>query len=266
MLSTWFYKYYTVDMIYRCIYKYSLLLFLLLISMNVDAQSLRVAVAANAAFVLKQLKADFMKKTGISVEVISGSSGKLATQIKNGAPYDLFLSADMGFAEDVYKAGFSSIKPKIYASGSLIVCSSTGADLKNWKSLVTDGKSGKVAIGNPALAPYGKAAEQAMNYYHIYKKAAPQLVFGESISQVNTYVLKKAVNIGFTTESLVYELPSNSGMKWLRVDPAAYTPIHQGALLLKHANSNLANCKRFYDYLFSPAAKKIFKAYGYSTI
>jgi len=235
-----------------------------MISLNVAAQSLRVAVAANATFVLQQLKADFKKKTGISIEVIGGSSGKLATQIKNGAPYDLFLSADMGFAEDVYKAGFSSIKPRIYASGSLIVCSSTGATLKNWKSLITDKNFGKVAIGNPALAPYGKAAEQAMNYYNIYKKAAPQLVFGESISQVNTYVLKKAVNIGFTTESLVYELPSNSGMKWLRVDPVAYKPIHQGVVLLKHADSNLLNCKRFYDYLFSAAAKKIFKAYGYS--
>ena len=251
-------------MIYRWLSKCSPLLFLLLISLNVSAQGLRVAVAANANFVLQQLKADFKKKTGISIEVIGGSSGKLATQIKNGAPYDLFLSADMGFAEDVYKAGFSSIKPRIYASGSLIVCSSTGANLKNWKSLITDKNFGKVAIGNPALAPYGKAAEQAMNYYNIYKEAAPQLVFGESISQVNTYVLKKAVNIGFTTESLVYELPSNSGMKWLRVDPVAYQPIHQGVLLLKHADSNLLNCKRFYDYLFSAAAKKIFKAYGYS--
>lgn len=228
------------------------------------AQTVRVAVAANAQFVLQQLKADFSRQTGITVEIIGGSSGKLATQIENGAPYDLFLSADMAFANAIYKAGLSLNKPVVYASGSLVVCSATGADLKNWKSLVKQPATGKVAIGNPKLAPYGKAAEQALNHYGIYQATVPQLVFGESISQVNTYVLKKVVAIGFTTESLVYELPENSGLKWLRVDPVAYAPIAQGAVLLKHAKgTSYANSKRFFDYLFSAAAKKIFKAYGY---
>jgi len=231
------------------------------------AQPVRVAVAANAQFVLRKLAADFKNKTGIEVEIISGSSGKLTAQIKNGAPYDLFLSADMAFAESVYADGFALSKPRVYASGSLIICSATGAALENWKTLIRDQKTGKIAIANPALAPYGKAAEQALNYYGWYKELSSRLVFGESISQVNTYVLKGVVNIGFTTESLVYELSPADRFKWKKIDIKAYKPIQQGAVLLKYSNNkNFTKNKRFYDYLFSAGAKAIFRQYGYRTL
>jgi len=246
--------------------KFTALLFIgILVNVHIMAQPVRVAVAANAQSVLNKIKEDFFKKTGIAVEIISGSSGKLTTQIKNGAPYDLFLSADMPFAQDVYTSGFSLTKPKIYASGSLIICSATGADLNNWKKLIMDSKTGKVAVANPKLAPYGKAAVEALNHFGLYKGAEPQLVFGESISQVNTYVLKRVVAIGFTTESLVHEVPSSSGLKWLRIPASAFAPIEQGAVLLKHAKSkNYTNNKRFFDYLFSAEAKVIFTQFGYN--
>jgi len=236
----------------------------ILINLQLTAQPVRVAVAANARFVLGKLKAGFEKKTGIAVEVISGSSGKLATQIKNGAPYDIFLSADMQFAEAVYAGGFALDKPKVYASGSLIVCSATGLDVRDWKTLITEKKTGKVAIANAELAPYGKAAAEALRHFRLYEKAAPQFVFGESVSQVNTYILKRVVALGFTTESLVYEIPSNPDFKWQRIDQAAYAPILQGGVLLKHAkNKNYQNNKRFFDYIFSTEARTIFKQYGY---
>ena len=245
-------------------YKIILASFLILFTFTAVAQPVRVAVAANAQFVLKKLSADFKQKTGIDVEIISGSSGKLSTQIRNGAPYDLFLSADMDFARELYTAGFCLTKPKVYASGSLIVCSTTGLVPKNWKTLIKDGKTGKIAIGNPAVAPYGKAAVQTLNFYGLYKDLSSRLVFGESISQVNTYVLKGIVNIGFTTESLVYELSSAAHLKWVKVDPRAYQPIEQGVVLLKHSkNKNFTNNKRFYDYLFSAGARAVFGQYGY---
>ena len=231
------------------------------------AQPVRVAVAANAQFVLRKLAEDFKKKTGIEVEIISGSSGKLTAQIKNGAPYDLFLSADMDFAQSVYADGFALSKPRVYALGSLIVCTTTGAALENWKTIIRDQKTGKIAIANPSLAPYGKAAKQALNYYGFYNEIASRLVFGESISQVNTYVLKGVVNIGFTTESLVYELSPADRFKWQKIDTKAYTPIKQGAALLKYSdNKNFTKNKRFYDYLFSAGAKAIFGQFGYRTV
>lgn len=240
---------------------------MMLSTLTVLAQPVRVAVAANAQFVLKKISADFKQRTGIDVEIISGSSGKLSTQIRNGAPYDLFLSADMDFARELYTAGFSVNKPRVYALGSLIVCSTTGLVPENWKTLVKEEKTGKIAIGNPSVAPYGKAAVQAMNFYGLYKELISRLVFGESISQVNTYVLKGVVNIGFTTESLVYELSPAAHFKWVRIDPRAYQPIEQGVVLLKHSkNKNFTNNKRFYDYLFSAEARTVFGQYGYRVL
>lgn len=238
-----------------------------LISFVGFAQPVRVAVAANAQFVVKKLAEDFKKKTGIAIEVISGSSGKLTAQISNGAPYDIFLSADMDFAQTLYNSSYALSKPKVYALGSLIVCSSTGADITNWKKYITNQTPGKIAIANPKLAPYGKAAEQALRKLKLYEIAQSRLVFGESISQVNTYVLKGAVNIGFTTGSLVYELPAGNNFKWQKVDPSTYQPIQQGAVLLKYAkNKNYKNNKRFFDYLFSAGAKAIFRQSGYTTL
>jgi molybdate transport system substrate-binding protein len=230
------------------------------------AQPVRVAVAANASFVLKKLAAEYKKKTGITIEVISGSSGKLATQIKNGAPYDIFLSADMEFTDAVYKAGFALTRPKVYAMGSLIIGSATGASLKSWKQLVSSNTGGKIAIANPQLAPYGKAAQQALQKLKLYDAARPRLVFAESISQVNTYILKKAVDLGFTTESLVYELPAPTAFKWVRVDASSYSALKQGAVLLKYAkNGNYDNARGFYSYLFSAEAKSTFMHFGYKT-
>lgn len=247
--------------------KLGLLLIVTLMVLSVFAQPVRVAVAANAQFVVKKIADEFQKKTGIAVEVISGASGKLAAQIKNGAPYDLFLSADMEFAQSVFLEGNALMKPRIYAMGSLIVCSTTGADVKNWKNLITSKTPGKIAIANPKVAPYGKAAEETLNRLGLYNAATDRLVFAENISQVNTYVLKGVVNFGFTTESLVYELDPADNFKWQKVDPALYAPIQQGAVLLKYAkNKNFNNNKKFYEYLFSADAKAIFRQFGYTTV
>lgn len=238
-----------------------------LFMLHTFAQPVRVAVAANAQFVVNRLAKEFKKSSGIDVEVISGASGKLAAQIRNGAPYDLFLSADMAFAQELFKDGNGLMKPRIYARGSLIVCTTTNADLKSWKTLILSKSGGKIAVANPKVAPYGKAAEEALHYYGLTDAAANRLVFAESISQVNTYVLTRAVSFGFSTESFVYELNPIGNFRWQKVDPAAYAPIEQGAVLLKYSKTrNYVKSKRFYDYLFSAAAKTIFKQFGYTTV
>jgi molybdate transport system substrate-binding protein len=244
-----------------------LFLYLLLtwsLSTQAQAQVLRVAVAANAQFVVKALQADFRDKTGIEIELISGSSGKLSAQIKNGAPYDFFLSADMDFPNTLYKEGFGLNKPKVYALGSLIVCSTTDLDINNWRSLLTSNKINKVAIANPTLAPYGKAAQQALVQYEVWNKIRSKIVFGESISQVNTYISTGTVSLGFTTEALVYESPDAKKLKWVKIDPKFYGEIQQGMLILSHAKKgNYDKAVKFYNYLQSAAAKEIFKNNGY---
>jgi molybdate transport system substrate-binding protein len=243
--------------------KLSLYLFLMF-SLTTQAQTLRVAVAANAQFVMKALQADFEKKTGIEIEMIAGSSGKLAAQIKNGAPYDFFLSADMDFPKALYNEGFGINRPKVYALGSLIVCSTSGFDVKNWRSLLTGTKTNKIAIANPALAPYGKAAKQALRHYGLWDKVSSKIVLGESISQVNTYISAGVVSLGFTTEAIVHESPDAAKLKWIKIDHKAYGEIQQGMLILAYAKKgNFDKALKFFEYLRSPVARRLFVKNGY---
>ncbi|MEO6001147.1 MAG: molybdate ABC transporter substrate-binding protein [Chitinophagaceae bacterium] len=243
---------------------YFLFIFFICLDAFAQSQPLRLAVAANAQFVVKALQADFKTKTGIETQVIIGSSGNLTTQIKNGAPFDMFLSADMDFPNNLYKEGFGTAKPKEYALGSLVVCSNQNLDIKNWRLLLTGDDIKKIAVANPAVAPYGKAAEEALRYYALWDKSLLKLVFGESISQVNTYITTGAVSLGFTTEALIYEYPGKDKLTWVKVDENVYGKIRQGLIVLNYSRKgNYEKAMKFFNYISSPAAKDILKKFGY---
>ncbi|RYZ97955.1 MAG: molybdate ABC transporter substrate-binding protein, partial [Sphingobacteriaceae bacterium] len=194
----------------------------------------------------------------INTDVITGSSGKLVVQIKNGAPYDIFFSADMHFAQILYDGGLSLDKPVAYATGSLIICSTKKEITTNWQKLLPDAGINKIAIANPVIAPYGKAAREALDAVHLLEKINDKLVYGESIAQVNTYIVTGVVDAGFTSQSLLYDDGLKTKLYWQPVDPKTYTPIKQGMVILKRAAQN-ADAKKFYQYILSPAAKRIFK-------
>ena len=234
---------------------------LLLIS-PVFAQNLKVAVAANLQSVIKVLGQDFKQKTGITIEPIVGSSGNLTTQISNGAPFDVFLSADMGFPETLFKQGFSLKKPVVYAQGSLIICSNQDIGFENWERVLMTARIKKIAIANPAIAPYGKAAEETLKDKGIINDIKSKIVYGESISQVNTYITTGVAEVGFTTQALVKDPANKTKLYWKVIDPKTYAPIEQGMVLLKHANDN-PDAEKFYQYILGPAAKAIFEEYGY---
>jgi molybdate transport system substrate-binding protein len=241
---------------------YLLLVGLFLLQTGAKAQNLKVAIAANLQPVMKVLQKDFKQKTGIAVDAISGPSGNLATQIQNGAPFDVFLSADTKFPVNLYKSGYALKAPVFYAGGVLIICSTKKMSLKNWPELLKSNTVEKIAIGNPAIAPYGKAAEEALKKTGIYDQIKPKIVLGESITQVNTYISTRSVQIGFTTLAFAKEVQNKFPLTYALVDPNTYSPIQQGMVLLKHAERN-ANAEKFYQYILSVSAKKIFKAYGY---
>ncbi|TDO24310.1 molybdate ABC transporter substrate-binding protein [Pedobacter duraquae] len=229
-----------------------------------SAQPLRIAVAANAQSVIKLLQADFKKRTGIATEAIIGASGKLATQIEHGAPFDVFLSADMEFPELLYKNNLSLTKPQVYAQGSLIICSASGQDVGNWQKILSLGTAGKVAIANPKVAPYGKAAEESLVYYNLMERVRPQLVYGGSISQINTYITTGVVSLGFTTEAFLHEQKDSDKLKWVRVDLKSYKKIEQGMLVLSHAKKeNYKAAMKFHAYILSTPAQTILKQNGY---
>jgi len=235
---------------------------LLIASTASFAQDLKVAVAANMQGVIKVLGKDFKQKTGIGIEPIVGSSGNLSTQIKNGAPYDLFLSADMNFPESLFKEGFSLKQPEVYAYGSLIICSTQNIGFENWERVLLSSRIKKVAIANPTIAPYGKAAQESLKLKGILDNIQSKLVIGESISQVNTYITSGVVDVGFTTRALIKDAEGKMNLYWKEIDPKSYTPIKQGMIILKQTKES-ANAQKFYDYMLSPAAKAILKEYGY---
>jgi molybdate transport system substrate-binding protein len=236
--------------------------FCVLAHLPVFAQNVRVAAAANLQTVIEVLQKDFKQKTGITIDPVVGSSGKLVAQINNGAPFDVFLSADMSFPETLFKSGFALQKPVVYAKGSLIICSSQDIGFNNWERLLLTARVKKLAIANPAIAPYGKAAEEVLQRKGILDNIKSKIVYGESISQVNTYITTGVADVGFTTQSLIKETENKTKLFYQVINPKDYAPILQGMVILKHSTGNPA-AEKFYQYILSPAAKSIFESYGY---
>ena len=226
------------------------------------AQGLKVAVADNLQNVIKVLGKDFKQKTGIHIEPVIGSSRNLAAQIKNGAPYDLFVSADMSSPEDLFKEGVAAKAPAIYAYGNLIICSRQNIGFENWQRLLLSRRINKIAMADPAIAPFGKATQESLKLKGILDDIQSKIVTGESMAQVNTYIIKGTVDVGFTTRSLIKDAEGNTLLYWKEIDPKTYSPIKQGMIILKRTRDS-ADAQKFYDYMLSPAAKAILKEYGY---
>lgn len=243
--------------------KLFLLLFLFL-PIGLQAQTLRIAVAANAQFVMEELRNAFQKKTGITVESIVNSSGKLTTQIQQGAPYDVFLSADMVYPTTLHAQGLTRAAPVVYAYGSLVLWTLGEFPLSTDLTGLLSGNIRHIAIANPATAPYGEAAVSLLKYTKVLNKVQPKVVFGESIAQVNQYVLTGSAEVGFTAKSVVLD-PSLKGKgHWIDLPAKGYSPIAQGVVILKRT-SQLKAAEQFTAFLGSPAARRILQQFGYRT-
>jgi len=228
-------------------------------------KKLTVAAAANVQFVLNELKKDFEGFSKINVDIILNSSGKITAQIKQGAPYDVFVSADMKYPEELYKSGAAVESPKVYANGVLVLWTiRKDIKLSNDLKILASGAVKKIAIANPQTAPYGVAAVDAMNFYKVYDVVKNKLVYGESIAQTNQYILSQSADIGFTAKSIVLADEMKNKGTWIGIDSNSYKPIQQGAVILKHGiQTNKEAAEKFCNYLYSERAKKILKKYGY---
>ena len=240
------------------------LLVSILFSTPVFSQQLKVAVAANLQPVIIELQKDFAQKTGIQIDPIVGSSGTLMAQMKNGAPFDVFLSADMAFPKSLFDAGLSLKAPTIYAYGSLILCSTNNIGFENWQRTLMTNRIKKIAIANPDIAPYGQAAKTVLARKGILDNINKKLVYGQSIAQVNTYITTGVVQAAFTSLSLIKDPANKTKLYWKIIDPKTYPPIEQGVVVLK-SSANKTDAEKFYNYILSAPAKKIFLQFGYHT-
>lgn len=241
----------------------SSILFLTLFSCKEQvSEKVEIAAAANMQFPMQELTAAFEEETGVKTSVSISSSGKITNQIKNGAPYEVFLSADMGYPEDLYKNGFTAEAPKAYAFGKLVLW--TTANETPSINLLKEDRIKHIAIGNPRLAPYGVAAQEVLEHYKVFDSLKEKYVFGESITQVNQFIVSGAAEVGFTAMAVV-KSPNNRDIgKWVAISDSLYSPIGQGAVLIKQKNEVSEKGKLFYDFLFSQKAKDILAQYGYS--
>ena len=237
---------------------------LLAFALPASAESLTVAVAANVQYAFDDLRAAFKQETGNDVRPVYNSSGKFAAQIMNGAPFDVFLSADMGYPEKLHAAGFAADAPRVYAYGALVLWTLRDLDLAQWQRVLAGPVVGKIAVANPKTAPYGAETMNALAHLQLNAALQPKLVFGESIAQTNQYIYSMAADAGFTAKSVVLSPQMRGKGKWIDLPKDAYRPIAQGVVILKHGQQmHPALARQFHDFLFSEKSRAIFQRYGY---
>ena len=241
------------------------LFFLLLFSAYSAAGTIQIAVAANVSYAIDDLKKAFKKiHPDTKVQVVLGSSGKLTAQIKHGAPYQLFMSANMKYPEALYKDKVAVTEPVVYAQGTLAYLSVKPQDFSKGMALLKEAKIKRIAVANPKTAPYGKATEEALKNAKVYDDVKAKLIFAESASQTVSYTVT-AADLGFIAKSSLYSPKMKQykeGIHWAEVDPKLYTPIKQGIVILEKGESS-AEVRAFYDFMLSDEAQKILTDFGY---
>ncbi|MDF1877507.1 molybdate ABC transporter substrate-binding protein [Sulfurimonas sp. SAG-AH-194-L11] len=242
-----------------------LFIFILFFTFTLNAVTLNIAVATNVSYAIEELKAKFLQThPDIKINIILGSSGKLTAQISHGAPYGLFMSANMLYPQKLYKQKLAITKPLVYTKGALALFSSSSQDFSLGLQVLKTKEIQKIAIASPKTAPYGKAAFEAIKNANIYKDIRAKLIFAESISQTLSYI-RSAADIGFVALSSLYSAKMSrykKGTHFYEVDTTLYSPIKQGLVLLSYGKS-VQEYKLFYEFILSADAKKIFKKYGY---
>lgn len=227
--------------------------------------SFKIAAASNMQFVIYELVAAFEEKTGVSAEVILGSSGKLTAQIIEGAPFDLFLSADMKYPNELFKNGFTEDKPEIYAHGSLILWTLKDKLLPDLDVLTSEDVK-HIAMGNPKTAPYGVAAMQVLERTKMYPMMSSKIVFGEGVSQTNQFIVSEAADIGFTSKSVVLSPQMKNRGSWKLIAKELYDPLAQAMVIINNRKIYRNEAIQFKQFILSSEGKKILHKFGYDLI
>lgn len=226
----------------------------------------RIAAASDLKFALDEVIAAFARETGRSVVPTYGSSGNFKTQILQGAPFQLFLSADEGFVFELHDKGLTADRGTLYGVGRIVLFAPKDASwapdpqLADLKAALADGRITRFAIANPEHAPYGRAAQEALTTSGLWDTVRPRLVFGENVSQAAQFAASGSTQGGIFALSLVLA-PQVAQLGTYALIPAEqHRPLRQRMVLLKGAD---AVSRAFYDYMQSSAARAVLKRYGF---
>jgi len=222
-----------------------------------------IAAAADLKFALEEIVFAFRQAhPADQVETIYGSSGKFHTQIQQGAPFDLYFSADIAYPRLLEKEGLAASPVRPYAFGRIVLWSASRDARKLTLADLADPSIRKIAIANPRHAPYGKRAEEALRSVGLWEKVKDRLVMGENIAQTAQYVQSGNADVGIIALSLALnkELAAKGG--YALIDDKLHAPLEQGFIVTRRAAGNTL-AKQFADYMGSPEARRIMVRYGF---
>lgn len=230
------------------------------------AEELTIAAASDLNFAMKDLVVEYEKISGHHVKLSLGSSGNFYAQIQNGAPFDLYFSADIAYPRKLEEAGLAvpeSLYP--YAVGRIVLWAGTASRLDVSKGLDVLRDSGikKIAIANPKHAPYGRAAVAAMQSSHVYDSVKDKLILGENVSQAAQFIESGACDIGIIALSLALSPAMNGKGAYWEIPAEAYPLLEQGAVILKQSRNQEA-ARRFLEFLKGSQGQEIMRRYGFT--
>jgi molybdate transport system substrate-binding protein len=232
-----------------------------------SAQGLRVAAASDLQFAMKDLAADYQSKTKQTITITYGSSGNFYTQIENGAPFDLFFSADIQYPRKLIDVGLADSQTLyFYAFGRLVVWAPHDSQLNlsaDGLSSLLEPKIKKIAVANPEHAPYGRAAIAVLQKSGFYEQLKSKLVYGENISQAAQFIQSGNAEVGIVALSLALSPAMRNGQRWL-IPAELHPPLEQAAVVLS-ASKNRAGAIAFLEYVKSPEGKEILARSGFTT-
>lgn len=225
-----------------------------------------IAAAADLKFAVTEIAAAFKADTGKEVKLSFGSTGNFATQIRQGAPFQLFMAADQKFIADLYKDGFTRDEGDLYAEGRIVLIAPHGSALRpdaaldNLAAMLEAGRITHFAIANPEHAPYGLRAEEALKHRGLWEKVGPALVLGENVSQAAQFALSGNAEGGIIAYSLALAPEVRSQGEFALIPRDWHEPLLQRMALLKSAGPV---AEAFYAYMETPKARAIMKKFGF---
>ena len=239
---------------------------ILLVARLSAAQEITVAAAADLQFAFQDVATRFEKDSGKHLKLIFGSSGNFFAQIQNGAPFDVFFSADIDYPKRLEAAGLAepgTLYP--YATGQIVlwVPNDSKLDLSHGLQVLLDPGVRKIAIANPEHAPYGRAAVAALRHENLYDKVSAKFVLGENISQTATFVVSGSADVGIVALSLALAPSMKEKERYVEIPTDDYPAIEQGAVILK-SSPNKEIARQLLAFLKTAALQDLLRSYGFS--
>jgi molybdate transport system substrate-binding protein len=229
------------------------------------AQEITVAAAADLQFAMQDIAEQFQKETGKNVKLIFGSSGSFFQQIQNGAPFDIFFSADLNYPKKLEAAGLTEPGSFYqYAKGRIVIWVSKDSALdvsSGLKSLLNPSIK-KIAVANPQHAPYGQAAVAAMQKEGIYDKVKDKFVLGENISQTASFVVSGSADVGIVALSLALSPSMRDKGRYVEIPTDEYPPIEQAGVIL-NSSKNKEVAKQFLSFIKTTTVADTLRRYGF---